>query len=46
MLEIIRVLIKTKKQIKAPLIFIFNGAEELGMLGAHAFIAQHPWASR
>lgn len=58
MLEIIRVLLDTKKQLKSPIIFNFNGAEELGMmgaiifnslsnlLGAHSFITQHPWATQ
>ena len=29
---------------KHPIIFLFNGSEEKGMLGAHGFITQHTWA--
>ena len=30
--------------LRHPIVFLWNGAEELGLLGAHAFMQSHPWA--
>lgn len=39
MLEIIRVLAGEKKtSLRNPIVFLFNGAEELGLQGAHGFV--------
>ena len=43
MLETVRAL-KTGSQLKNDLIFLFTDGEEAGLLGARAFIAEHPWA--
>ena len=45
MVDIIRVIV-TNKQINLinDVIFLFNGAEESGLLSAHGFITQHAWA--
>lgn len=45
MLEILRVLATTKQPFQHPLIFLFNGDEEMGMQASHGFITQHKWAS-
>lgn len=42
-LESIRAL-KTFPQLKRDLIFLFTDGEERGLLGATAFVAEHPWA--
>ena len=53
MIEIIRVLSRQEIDFRNTLLFLFNGAEELGMQGAHGFVAGwekdptekgHPWA--
>jgi Zn-dependent M28 family amino/carboxypeptidase len=53
MLEIVRVLSAQDLEFQNTLVFLFNGAEELGMQGAHGFVAGwekdpsergHPWA--
>jgi hypothetical protein len=43
MLETLRAL-KSGAALKNDVIFLFTDAEELGMLGAEAFVRQHPWA--
>ena len=43
MLEIVQVL-SQKTPFAGDIVFNFNGAEETGLQGAHAFITQHPWA--
>ena len=55
MLEMIRVLSREESPITNTLLFLFNGAEEYGLQGAHGFvggrtdssalIAGHPWAA-
>lgn len=44
MLETLRVLSRSSQELKNPVIFLLNGAEENGLLGSHAFITQHEWA--
>lgn len=44
MLEIFRVIAKSNVKSRNSIIFLFNGAEEAGLLAAHGFITQHPWA--
>lgn len=43
MLETIRVLTKSSTPLRHDIVFLFNGAEEAGLKGAHAFITQHKW---
>jgi hypothetical protein len=43
MLETLRAL-KSGAALKNDVIFLFTDAEEFGMLGAEAFVGQHPWA--
>lgn len=43
MLETIRVLTKSATPLRHDIVFLFNGAEETGLKGSHAFITQHPW---
>lgn len=33
------------RMLRRPVVFLFNGAEEPILLGAHSFITQHPWAN-
>lgn len=44
MLEMLRVLTdKRRPPVPVDVIFLFNGAEETGLQGAHGFITTHPW---
>src|SRR5947209_872469 len=43
MLETIRIL-KSAPQLKRDAIFLFTDGEERGLLGAQAFVSEHPWA--
>lgn len=44
MLETLRVISKSEKELKNPVVFLLNGAEESNLLAAHGFITQHKWA--
>ena len=33
-------------QLQNDIVFLFTDAEETGLLGAHAFMAEHPWAKQ
>ncbi|XP_061360756.1 uncharacterized protein LOC133304724 [Gastrolobium bilobum] len=43
MLEIARLIVDSGWAPYRPIIFLFNGAEELFMLGAHGFMKTHEW---
>jgi hypothetical protein len=43
MLETLRAL-KTRGQLRNDVIFLFSDGEEVGLLGAKAFVEEHPWA--
>lgn len=43
-MEILRVLSKNERPLRHSIVFLFNGAEEIGLNGAHGFITQHEWA--
>lgn len=36
--------LKSLPQLKKDVIFLFTDGEEKGLLGAHAFVEEHPWA--
>lgn len=43
MLEVLRVMSTTKQTFDHPVVFLFNGAEENGLLGAQGFMKSHKW---
>ncbi|XP_021744889.1 endoplasmic reticulum metallopeptidase 1-like isoform X1 [Chenopodium quinoa] len=43
MLELARLIVDSDWISPRPIIFLFNGAEELFMLGSHGFITTHKW---
>ncbi|KAF5307494.1 hypothetical protein FQR65_LT06849 [Abscondita terminalis] len=43
-LEVLRKMAKSHDTLKHNVIYLFNGAEEVGLLGAQAFITHHRWA--
>lgn len=43
MIELLRILAKSP-DLKRPIIFLFNGGEEIMLQAAHGFVTQHPWA--
>ncbi|XP_024388357.1 uncharacterized protein [Physcomitrium patens] len=43
MMEVMRYIVDTNWIPPAPLVFLFNGAEEVFLLGAHGFITAHRW---
>ncbi|KNA24673.1 hypothetical protein SOVF_013590 isoform B [Spinacia oleracea] len=43
MLELARLIVDSNWISPRPVIFLFNGAEELFMLGSHGFITTHKW---
>ncbi|XP_060660225.1 endoplasmic reticulum metallopeptidase 1-like [Drosophila nasuta] len=44
MLEVLRVMATSEKYFEHPVVFLFNGDEEMGMQASHGFITQHKWA--
>ncbi|KAK4883948.1 hypothetical protein RN001_000219 [Aquatica leii] len=46
MLEILRKLSRSPERLQHNVIFLFNGAEELGLKAAHGFITKHKWANQ
>ncbi|KPU76086.1 uncharacterized protein Dana_GF26807 [Drosophila ananassae] len=45
MLEVLRQMAISETPFEHPIVFLFNGAEENGLMGSHAFITQHKWAA-
>jgi hypothetical protein len=44
LLETARALGASGQQLRNDIVFLFTDAEETGLLGARAFVAEHPWA--
>ncbi|KAK7578084.1 hypothetical protein V9T40_010289 [Parthenolecanium corni] len=44
LLEILRILARSREPLKKNVLFLFNGAEEAGLLASHGFITQHKWS--
>lgn len=45
MLEVLRIMASGENRPTQNIIFLFNGAEEAGLVAAHGFITQHSWAT-
>ncbi|CAA6664062.1 unnamed protein product [Spirodela intermedia] len=45
MLELVRVILDSSWIPPQPIIFLFNGAEEIFLLGSHGFMKTHEWAN-
>ncbi|XP_023033288.1 endoplasmic reticulum metallopeptidase 1 [Drosophila willistoni] len=43
-LEVLRVMSRTKQTFEHPIVFLLNGAEENPLEASHGFITQHEWA--
>uniref|UniRef100_A0A2H8TZD4 FXNA-like protease n=1 Tax=Melanaphis sacchari TaxID=742174 RepID=A0A2H8TZD4_9HEMI len=43
MVELVRILAKTP-HLERPVIFLFNGGEEIMLQASHGFVTQHPWS--
>ncbi|GAB0089651.1 endoplasmic reticulum metallopeptidase 1 [Sergentomyia squamirostris] len=43
MIETLRKIVQTSESCRHNVVFLFNGAEEIGLKAAHGFITQHPW---
>ncbi|XP_016659221.1 endoplasmic reticulum metallopeptidase 1-like [Acyrthosiphon pisum] len=43
MVELLRILAKTP-HLRRPIIFLFNGGEEIMLQASHGFVTQHPWS--
>uniref|UniRef100_A0A1L8DUA3 FXNA-like protease n=1 Tax=Nyssomyia neivai TaxID=330878 RepID=A0A1L8DUA3_9DIPT len=43
MLETLRKIVRSPIPHRHCIVFLFNGAEEIGLKAAHGFITQHPW---
>lgn len=43
LVEVLRILAKNPG-LKRPILFLFNGGEEIGLQASHGFVTQHPWA--
>ncbi|CAI6002792.1 unnamed protein product [Closterium sp. NIES-64] len=44
LLEALRAMAEGGKVPRAPVIFLFNGAEEVFLKGVHGFVTKHPWS--